>query len=212
MLSRSSQAVLKARPQQAAAASSAARRSVSTKADASSAPTTAGTSRTLHTTRASPQAYERSSFDLRADGIPLSAWDPSLPQPPAAPQHPWGSRRQKLAQDTYDNVIPAYYIERRRQLDMISERKEMEGSLMAQLAAGILSEGIAAQTRVREEKVPVELIERDGSVRYASGYMPPTSSAGFHPRVAAMMPEDGSSEAQNTAKVSWDEVLENSSV
>ncbi|KAI0685333.1 hypothetical protein BC835DRAFT_1384778 [Cytidiella melzeri] len=152
----------------------------------------------MHTTRATPQAVESTSFDMRS-GIPLSSWDPNFP-------HPWGSRRQKLSQDTYDNVVPAYYIERRRQRDEISERKEVEGGLMAQLSAGILSDGIAAQTRVREEKIPVEVVEADGTVRFASGFEPPTPATDFHPSVARK-PEDETDSIVATAKVSWDEVL-----
>jgi hypothetical protein len=153
----------------------------------------------MHTTRSTPQAVESTSFSLRT-AIPLSSWDPEVP-------HPWGSRRQKLSQDTYDNVIPAYYIERRRQRDEISERKEVEGGLMAQLSAGILSEGIAAQTRVREEKVPVEVVEADGTVRFASGFEPPTLSNDFHPVVAARKPENDIVPGASTIKASWDEVL-----
>lgn len=153
----------------------------------------------MHTTRPAPQAVESSSFNMRT-GMPLSSWDPDMP-------HPWGSRRQKLTADAYDNVVPAYYIERRRQRDEISERKEVEGGLMAQLSAGILSEGIAAQTRAREEKIPVEVIEADGTVRYASGFEPPTPAADFHPVVAARKPDDSTSHIVATAKVSWDEVL-----
>jgi len=190
--------VLKARPHQqlSRAVATEARRNISSKAESPS--TTPSTSRTMHTTRSTPQAVESTSFNMRT-GMPLSAWDPDFP-------HPWVSRRQKLTEDTYDNVIPAYYIERRRQRNMISERKEAEGGLMAQLSAGILSEGIAAQTRVREEKVPVELMEADGTVRYASGFEPPTLATNFHP-IVSCKPEDHTSSAATTQKVSWDEVL-----
>ncbi|KAI0084401.1 hypothetical protein BDY19DRAFT_971709 [Irpex rosettiformis] len=201
MISRSSQAtssVLKARPLQNAVAHDA-RRSIASKAEPSTAPSNARTSRTMHTTRPTPQAVESTSFNMRT-GMPLSSWDPDMP-------HPWGSRRQKLTADHYDNVVPAYYIERRRQRDDISERKEVEGGLMAQLSAGILSEGIAAQTRVREEKIPVELLEADGTVRFASGFEPPTVASDFHPVVAARKPEDGTCDVMTSAKVSWDEVL-----
>lgn len=216
MISRSqaTSSVLKARPFQNAVAHEA-RRSIASKAESSTAYvlsslsstnprltkvySPAKSTRTMHTTRPSRQAAENTSFDMRT-GMPLSSWDPSMP-------HPWGSRRQKLTADHYDNVIPAYYIERRRQRDEISERKEVEGGLMAELSAGILSEGIAAQTRVREEKIPVEVIEADGTVRYASGFEPPTIASDFHPVVSARKPDDQTSDIIATAKVSWDEVL-----
>lgn len=115
------------------------------------------------------------------------------------------SRPHRPSQDAHDDVVPIYYIERRRQLDEISERKEAEGGLMAQLSAGILSEGIAAQTRVREEKVPVEVMDPDGTVRLPSGFEPPTPATDFHPMVAKSPANDHPIIA--SVKVSWDEVL-----
>lgn len=84
---------------------------------------------------------------------------------------------------------------------------------MAQLSAGILSEGIAAQTRVRKEKVPVEVRERDGTVRLPSGFEPPTPATEFHPVVAnsalkgSGMELSQSAETLTSVKVSWDEAL-----
>lgn len=72
---------------------------------------------------------------------------------------------------------------------------------MAQLSAGILSEGIAAQTRVRREKIPAEIMESDGTVRLASGFEPPTPAAEFHPVVADQV------QGLPKRKASWDEVL-----
>lgn len=115
------------------------------------------------------------------------------------------SRPHKPSQDADDNVVPAYYIERKRQRDMISERKESEGGLMSQLAAGILSEGIAAQTRVRDEKIPVEVRLEDGSVLHPSGFEPPTPETDFHP-VSSKAPTVDDP-LFTTIKVRWDEAL-----
>lgn len=137
--------------------------------------------------------------DSARRSTPLSAWD-------------W-SRPPKPSQDSEDDVVPSYYIERRRQLDDIAERKETEGGLMSQLAAGILSEGIAAQTRVRKEKVPVEVRESDGTVRLPSGFEVPTPATEFHPVVArnaikgkAMAQSQGAG-SLSSVKLSWDEAL-----
>ena len=108
------------------------------------------------------------------------------------------SKPPKEPQDAHDDVVPVYYVERKRQLDDITERKEEEGSLMAELSAGILSEGIAAQTRVREEKIPVEVVLEDGTVAHPSGFEPPTPETDFHP--IAAKPGDA-------AKQPWVEVL-----
>lgn len=121
------------------------------------------------------------------------------------PTSSW-SRPHKPSQDADDNVVPAYYIERRRQLDDIAERKEAEGGLMAQLSAGILSEGIAAETRPREEKIPPEVIEEDGTVRLPSGFEPPTPATEFHP-VAAFPPLDTDEPLVKPGNATWEEVL-----
>ncbi|PSR75148.1 hypothetical protein PHLCEN_2v9291 [Hermanssonia centrifuga] len=115
------------------------------------------------------------------------------------------SKPHKPSQDADDNVVPTYYIERKRQLDEISERKEEEGGLMAQLSAGILSEGIAAQTRAREEKIPVEVVREDGTVVHASGFEPPTPETDFHPMASKVATEDDP--LLTTVKVTWDEAL-----
>ena len=126
--------------------------------------------RSLHST--APQAAEvPSTFHDRAQ-IQGSAWS----KPPQA------------SQDADENVVPAYYVERKRQRDAITQRKEEEGGLMAELNAGILSDGLAARTRVREEKIPVEVRAADGSVVHPSGFEPPTPETAFHP-AAAKVPE-----------------------
>jgi hypothetical protein len=126
----------------------------------------------------------------RAAEIPTSSWA----RPPKPPQ------------DANDDVVPTYYIERKRQLDEIAERKEAEGNLMSQLSAGILSEGIAAQTRVREGKIPAEIIDEDGTVRHASGFEVPTPATEFHP-VVAMPPLETDEPLVTDGKVSWEEAL-----
>ena len=102
--------------------------------------------------------------------------------------------------------MPAYYVERKRQLDEIAGRKETEGGLMSQLSAGILSEGIAAQTRPREGKIPAEIVDEDGTVRYPSGFEVPTPATEFHP-VAALPPLETDEPLVKDGKVSWEEAL-----
>ena len=98
--------------------------------------------------------------------------------------------------------MPAYYVERKRQRDALAARKDAEGGLMA----GVLSAGVAAQTRVRENKVPVEVLEEDGTVRLASGFEPPTPATQFHP-ATAMPPAKGDSPLVTRGQVSWHEAL-----
>ncbi|EMD35843.1 hypothetical protein CERSUDRAFT_53131, partial [Gelatoporia subvermispora B] len=106
-----------------------------------------------------PETDFHPDFSERSD-IRTSSWDSP-------------SRSAKYASQP-EEVVPPYYIERKRQRESISERKEEEGSLMAELSAGILSEGLAAQTRHREEKIPVEVEIKDGVVLHPSGFVPPT--------------------------------------
>lgn len=130
----------------------------------------------------------QTSFQERTQ-IPTSSW----------------SRPPQASQDADDNVVPTYYIERKRQRDAISERKEEEGGLMAELSAGILSDGVAARTRTREEKIPVEVRAADGTVSHPSGFEPPTPETEFHP-AAAKVPEAEDPEAPvATMKQLWDE-------
>ncbi|KAI0919809.1 hypothetical protein AcV5_001777 [Taiwanofungus camphoratus] len=115
------------------------------------------------------------------------------------PTSSWDSPHRSTNQSAYpDDVVPPYYVERKRQRDDIEERKEEEGSLMAELNAGILSEGLSAQMRTREEKIPVEVVEEDGKVRHASGFEPPTAETDFHP--VAAKPAEGPS------KLPWTDV------
>lgn len=127
------------------------------------------------------------SFKARMD-IPGSTW----------------ARPHKPSQDADDNVVPSYYVERKRQRDAVAERKEEEGGLMAELSAGILSEGVAAKTRAREEKIPVEVRDpKTGTVRHPSGFEPPTPETHFHPAAAKTPTEDHPMLA--TVKQLWDE-------
>ncbi|CCM02340.1 uncharacterized protein FIBRA_04433 [Fibroporia radiculosa] len=120
----------------------------------------------------------------------------------AIPTSSW-SRPHKPSQDADDNVVPSYYVERKRQRDAVEERKEEEGGLMAQLSAGILSEGVAAHTKAREEKIPVEVRDPlDGTVRHPSGFEPPTPETHFHPAVAKTATEDHP--MMSTVKQHWD--------
>ncbi|TCD62283.1 hypothetical protein EIP91_007102 [Steccherinum ochraceum] len=115
------------------------------------------------------------------------------------------SRPPKPSQDADDDVVPIYYIERKRQRDTIAERKEEEGGLMAELSAGILSEGVAAQTKVLPEKIPVEVKMPDGSVVHPSGFEPPTPETDFHPMASKVATEEDP--LLTTIKVTWDEAL-----
>lgn len=81
---------------------------------------------------------------------------------------------------------------------------------MAELSAGILSEGVAASTRVFPEKIPVEVKELDGTIRHPSGFEPPTPETDFHP-IASKTP-NVDHPLLTTFKVSWEEVLSPSSV
>jgi len=128
-------------------------------------------------------------------GIPTSSWD-TPKQSPA-----WQPRWEQHPED----VVPPYYIERKRQRASIAERKESEGSLMAELNAGILSEGLAAEIKHREEKIPVEVLDlQDGTVRHPSGFEPPTPETHFHPAAAKTPTEDHP--IMSTVKIPWTEV------
>ncbi|KAL6299151.1 hypothetical protein BKA93DRAFT_615809 [Sparassis latifolia] len=129
-----------------------------------------------------------SSFQNRDKSIPASSWS----RPPRPPQ------------DADDNVVPAFYVERKRQRDDISERKVAESSLMAELNAGILSEGLSASVRPREEKIPVEVRMADGSVRHPSGFEPPTAETDFHPVAAKTPTEEDPQSILSTVKQMWD--------
>ena len=142
--------------------------------------------RALHTSAAT-QEDDRSPFEKRREDMPTSAW----------------SRPPRPSQDAHDDVVPVYYVERKKQRETISQRKEEEGGLMNELNAGILSEGLAAATRVREEKIPVELRLPDGTVLHPSGFEPPTAETEFHPVAAKVATEDHPLLA--TVKQPWDE-------
>ncbi|PCH34707.1 hypothetical protein WOLCODRAFT_27403 [Wolfiporia cocos MD-104 SS10] len=125
--------------------------------------------------------------------IPTSSWD--------SPRRLRGEVDPRLA----DNIVPTFYVERKRQRDAVEQRKEEEGSLMAELNAGILSDGLAAETKHREEKIPVEMRDPvDGTVQHASGFVPPTPETMFHPVAAKVATEDNP--IMSTVKVPWVEV------
>ena len=138
--------------------------------------------------RPRPPPSEASSSTSAADRskITTSAWD--------TPAH---STAQQDSADP-DSIVPAFYVERKKQRASIAERMEEEGSLMHELSAGVLSDEVAAQIREREEKIPVEVALRDGTVVHPSGFVPPTPETEFHP--VAAKPGDA-------PKQSWVEVL-----
>ncbi|TFY79297.1 hypothetical protein EWM64_g4715, partial [Hericium alpestre] len=45
-------------------------------------------------------------------------------------------------------------------------------------------EGIAAQLRSRQEKIPFEVVDMDGTVRHPSGFTPPTPAHEFTRRLS----------------------------
>ena len=145
--------------------------------------------RAFHTSSVAcrPDSSDPSSFERRRHELPTSAW----------------SRPPRPAQDADDNVVPTYYVERKKQRSSIAERKEEEGGLMSELNAGILSEGLAAQTKVREEKIPVEVRLPDGTVAHPSGFEPPTAETEFHP-IAAKVPTE-EHPLLSTVKQPWDQ-------
>ncbi|EED77268.1 predicted protein [Postia placenta Mad-698-R] len=133
-----------------------------------------------------------STTQAQRTNIPTSSWD--TPKRAARwQQHP-------------EDVVPTYYIERKRQRNSIAERKEEEGGLMSELNAGILGEGLAADMKHREEKIPVEVKDPEtGTVRHPSGFEPPTPETHFHPAAAKTATEDHP--MMSTVKVPWTEVL-----
>ncbi|KAI0696956.1 hypothetical protein C8T65DRAFT_615026, partial [Cerioporus squamosus] len=145
--------------------------------------------RAFHTSAVArtPNEDDPNSFERRRRDLPSSSW----------------SRPPRPSQDADDNTVPTYYVERKKQRDSISQRKEEEGGLMAELNAGVLSEGLAAETRAREEKIPVELRLPDGTVAHPSGFEPPTAETEFHP-VAAKVPTE-EHPLLSTVKQPWDE-------
>ncbi|EIM80649.1 uncharacterized protein STEHIDRAFT_150375 [Stereum hirsutum FP-91666 SS1] len=73
-----------------------------------------------------------------------------------------------------EGTVPEYYVERKKQRDAIQERKELEGSLMYELGAGILSDDIAASTRRPANKIPTEFEAEDGTIIHPSGFTVPS--------------------------------------
>lgn len=103
-------------------------------------------------------------------------------------------------------MVPTYYVERKKQRAAIAHRKEEEGGLMHDLSAGILGAGLAAVTRAREEKMPVEVRQPDGTVAHPSGFEPPTAETEFHPVAAKVDTEEHPLVA--TVKQPWGEAVE----
>ncbi|EPQ53157.1 hypothetical protein GLOTRDRAFT_117233 [Gloeophyllum trabeum ATCC 11539] len=78
--------------------------------------------------------------------------------------------------DRSEDVVPDYYIERKRQRDAIAERKEQEGDLMYELSAGIIADALTATTQRSQPKIPVEFTDEHGAVHHPSGFAVPTGS------------------------------------
>lgn len=102
----------------------------------------------------SRRASSLSSFERRKGNLVDSAWEPVVGK--------------------NEEVVPLYYVERKRARDAIAERKEEEGDFMYELTAGILSDGLAASTRRQEAKIPTEHLHEDGRLLHASGFEVPT--------------------------------------
>ncbi|KAI1789327.1 hypothetical protein LXA43DRAFT_1021645 [Ganoderma leucocontextum] len=132
--------------------------------------------RTLHTSSAARRedVADPNSFEARRHALPTSSW----------------SRPPRPSQDADDNIVPTYYVERKKQRNAISQRKEEEGGLMNDLNASILGDGLAAETKAREEKMPVEVRFPDGTVAHPSGFEPPTAETEFHPVAAKVDTEE----------------------
>ena len=145
--------------------------------------------RALHTSSARCQNQNHSKGE-DADADPTAAW----------------RRPHRPSQDAHDDVVPEYYVERKKQRAAIEHRKEEEGGLMHNLSAGILGAGLAAETRAREEKMPVEVRLPDGTVAHPSGFEPPTAETEFHPVAAKVDTEEDPLVA--TVKQPWGEVVE----
>jgi hypothetical protein len=85
------------------------------------------------------------------------------------------SRNRHPPPRTPEDAELRYYVERKAQLDQVSERKEIDGELMPDLSATIVTGDFPATVTPREEKVPVEVfVDGDGVHLHASGFVPPT--------------------------------------
>jgi hypothetical protein len=78
-----------------------------------------------------------------------------------------------------DDIALRFYIERKADLETVTERKELAGDVMPHLAAVILTQGLEATISPRRNKVPVECPTIDGILQHPSGFVPPTP-AQFH--------------------------------
>lgn len=156
-----------------------------------------------HTSHSAPTMAQRRAFHATVGRL-SKAPATTFQQRTQIPTSSW-SRPPLESQDADDNVVPTFYVERKRQRESIMERKEEEGGLMSELSAGILSEDVAAHTRAREEKIPVEVRAPDGTVSHPSGFEPPTPETDFHPAVAKTPTEDDPDAVVATVKQHWDE-------
>lgn len=132
-----------------------------------------------------------------------SAKDSTTPADRATTAESTWTRPHRPSQDADDDVVPEYYIARKRQGAEIAERKEEEGGLMTQL----LNEGITAQTQARQEKIPVEVRLDDGTVLHPSGFEPPTPETDFHPESSKTLAVGEDDSLLATVKVHWDDAL-----
>ncbi|KAI0028649.1 hypothetical protein K488DRAFT_73604 [Vararia minispora EC-137] len=80
-----------------------------------------------------------------------------------------------------DNYVPPFYVERKRHRDAIADRKDMEGGLMYELSAGVLSDEVAATTRRLHNKIPTEHRLPEGDIIHPSGFVVPTPGVASEP-------------------------------
>ncbi|KAK7027315.1 hypothetical protein VNI00_015278 [Paramarasmius palmivorus] len=91
--------------------------------------------------------------------------------PPAAPYQP---RRSSVTEDTHSDAVPGI-----SQWQAIKAREAEQGQLMPHLTEGILSGGVTAAMKHRDEKIPTEVygVNEGGEVQpmqHPSGFIPPT--------------------------------------
>ncbi|PIL32641.1 hypothetical protein GSI_05345 [Ganoderma sinense ZZ0214-1] len=142
--------------------------------------------RALHTSARRQNQNQSQREDGEDDADPIAAW----------------RRPHRPSQDAHDDVVPSYYVERKN----LKQTGEEEAGLMHALSTGILGDGLAAETRAREEKMPVEVRLPDGTVAHPSGFEPPTAETEFHPIAAKVDTEEHPLVA--TLKQPWGEAVE----
>ncbi|KZT30287.1 hypothetical protein NEOLEDRAFT_1105935 [Neolentinus lepideus HHB14362 ss-1] len=114
-----------------------------------------------------------SSNSSRAVGM-LLASSPSTRSPMQQAQVRFYSSRPPPDKD--EDAVPEYFVERKRQRDAISERKEQEGDLMYELSAGIIADALSATTQGTQEKTPFEFTDDSGAVLHPSGFAVPSGT------------------------------------